>query len=207
MGINLTSTSIPYDMTNLLSIMIKKMTKNLAKITNTSLTNTISISESRRWFEHDSISKEWKKKAVYQRIGKSLETFRPFRIIESETLENKYHCNSSDFFPFHPPLYFPFHGSYDTRYATDNASTSFRWKANPFSAKLHTPLVYVVFCDNTREYHFSSLLRSTHIPSPLSLFCIFFHFIIHSFIYFAICLFWDFMTKSSCKFIEGVEMI
>lgn len=48
MGINLTSTSIPYDMTNLLSIMIKKMTKNLAKITNTSLTNTISISESRR---------------------------------------------------------------------------------------------------------------------------------------------------------------
>lgn len=144
------------------------------------------------------------KKAAYQKFRNA--AFRPFRIIEFETLENKYHCNSSDFFPSPPFFIFPFHGSYDTRYATDNASTSFRWKANPFSAKLHTPLVYVVFCDNTREYH-SSLFFVPPIPPPPSLSCIFFHFIIHSFIHFAISLFWDFMTKSSCKFIEGVELI
>ena len=129
--------------------------------------------------------------------------FRPFRIIESETLENKYHCKFQRFFlSFHPLPFFifpvPLHGSYDTRYATDNnASTSFRWKANPFSAKLHTPLSFTSRSATTRV-NIISLPSSSPPPH-----CIFFHFIIHSFIYFAICLFWDFMTRSSCKFIEG----
>lgn len=107
--------------------------------------------------------------------------FRPFRIIESETLENKYHCKFQRFFlSFHhlPFFIFPLHGSYDTRYATDNnASTSFRWKANPFSAKLHTPLSFTSRSATTR-------VNIISLPSsfpPLTVFSSILSFI-HSFI-------------------------
>lgn len=50
---------------------------------------------------------------------------RGFRIIGAcETLENKYHCNSDDFFYRPLPslllLFVSFYASYDTRYATDS---------------------------------------------------------------------------------------
>lgn len=77
---------------------------------------------------------------------------RGFRIIGAcETLENKYHCNSDDFFLSSPVLpsssfcfvlRFIWHTIRDGQRPPASRPPACRWKANPFSAKLHAPLVY-----------------------------------------------------------------
>lgn len=152
---------------NLLSIMIKKtkMTKISEKLLRQSSRSRKECHDIYIWITT---------MILLLRDGKRLiEKFRnvafcPFVL---SSLENKYHCNSSDFFPllfyFLVPR-FIWHAIRDRQrvHLVSMKSKSI------FSQITHASRLR--FCDNTREYHFS----------PPSSFCIFFHFIIHSFIYF-----------------------
>lgn len=115
------------------------------------------------------------------------------RIIESETeLENKHHCNSSDFFsPSTSPLfYFPRPVPRFIWHAIRVHLVSMKSKSI-FSQITHASRLR--FCDNTREYHFS--------PPSFSVFSFILSFIL--FIYFV-----SFeISLRNRKFIEGVEVM
>lgn len=122
------------------------------------------------------------KKAAYQKFRNA--AFRPFRIIEFETLENKYHCNSSDFFSLSPLFYFPvprfiWHAIRDRQrvHLVSMKSKSI------FSQITHASRLRRVLRQHAR-ISFLSLLRPTHTPSSLPLlhFLPFYYSFIHSFI-------------------------
>lgn len=133
---------------NLLSIMIKKNKndKNLRKITST--IKSISKRMPRYlYLNHDDDSALRDGKRLIEKFRNV--AFCPFVL---SSLENKYHCNSSDFFPllfyFLVPR-FIWHAIRD------------RQRVHPVSMKSKSIFSQIThasrlrFCDNTREYHFS----------------------------------------------------